>query len=140
LFGGVVLGDSANSELCGFSIGHGPRIAIPGEHFGGLGAFDRWGELLVPHGLGLSSPFGISSLDSGIFAEESGKIFCGSCTIGKVKKTQHNGRFKLSLPVDLDSECPVPHFFSGFLLLRRSIGSLALASSGPRRPDIVICQ
>jgi hypothetical protein len=35
-------------------------IAIPGEAFWGLGSFDRWGELLVPLKLGLSSPIGIS--------------------------------------------------------------------------------
>jgi hypothetical protein len=72
------------------------------------------------------------------------------------KRTQHNGGIQLSLPIlsveiepspgtfwrswsrrwvgsqiiDLDSRCPVPHFLSGFLLLLRSIGSLALASSG----------
>jgi hypothetical protein len=77
LFGGVVLGDSANSELFGFSIGHGTGIDVPGEAFWGLKAFDKWGELLVPLGLGLSSPFGISSLDSGAFAEESRKISRG---------------------------------------------------------------
>jgi hypothetical protein len=54
------MGDLANSELCGFSIGHGPRITVPGEAFYELGAFDPWGELLVPLKLGLSSPFGIS--------------------------------------------------------------------------------
>jgi hypothetical protein len=73
LFGGVVLGDSANSELCGFSIGHKPRIVVLGEEFWGLGAFGRWDELLVPLGISLSSPFGISSLDSGAFIEESRK-------------------------------------------------------------------
>jgi hypothetical protein len=83
------------------------------------------------------------------------------------KRTQHNERFKLCLPVglaeiepshdtfqrswsrrwvesqivDLDSRCPIPHFLLWFLLLRRrSIGSLALASSGPRRPDTVTRQ
>jgi hypothetical protein len=101
LFGGVVLGDSADSELRGFSIGHGLGIAVPREALWGLGAFDRWGELVVPLRLGLSSPFGISSLDSGTFTEESGKIshrvlYDGS---SQKKRTQHNGRFKLSLPV-----------------------------------------
>jgi hypothetical protein len=87
--------------------------------------------------------------------------------MGEVKKrTQHNGRFKLSLPIgsaeiepspgtfrrswskrwvgsqiiDLDSGCPVPHFLLGFLLRRRSIGSLVLASLGPRRPSTVTHQ
>jgi hypothetical protein len=86
---------------------------------------------------------------------------------GEVKKrTKHKGRFKLSLPigsteiepfpgtfqrswsrrwvgsriVDLDFGCPIPHFLPGFLLLRRSIGSLALACVGPRRPDTVTSQ
>jgi hypothetical protein len=54
-----------------------PGIAIPGEAFWGLRSFDRWGELLVPLKLGLSSPFGITSIDSGSFVEESGKISCG---------------------------------------------------------------
>jgi hypothetical protein len=82
-------------------------------------------------------------------------------------RIQHNGRFQLSLLVgsveiepspgtfqrswsrrwvgsqivDLDSRCPVPHFLPWFLLLRRrSINSLALASSGPRRPGTVTLQ
>jgi hypothetical protein len=90
----------------------------------------------------------------------------GSCMTGEVKKrTQYNGRFQLSLPVRsakiepslstfqrrwsrrwvgsriiaLDSRYRVPHFLLGFLLLR-SIGSLALASSGPRRLSTVIPQ
>jgi hypothetical protein len=69
----VVLGDSADSELYGFCVSHGHGIAIPGEAFWGLGSFDRWGELLVPLELGLSSPFGILSIDLGSFTEESGK-------------------------------------------------------------------
>jgi hypothetical protein len=75
--------------------------------------------------------------------------------MGEVKKrTQHNERFQLSLPVglaeiepspgtfqrswsirwfgsqivDLDSGCPILHFLLGFLLLRRSISSLALSA------------
>jgi hypothetical protein len=56
---------------------HRPRIVVLGEAFWGLGSFDSWGELLVPLELGLSSPFGISSIDSGSFVEESGKISHG---------------------------------------------------------------
>jgi hypothetical protein len=87
---------------------------------------------------------------------------------GEVKqRTQHKGRLKLSLHVstmqiepslgtfwrswsrrwvgsriiDLDFRCLVPHFLLGFLLLRRrSIGSHALASLGPRGPDTVTRQ
>jgi hypothetical protein len=77
LFGGVVLGDSAVSKFHGFSIGHGPRIVVLGEALWEVRAFDTWGELLVPLELGLSSPFGISSLGSGPFTEESGKISHG---------------------------------------------------------------
>jgi hypothetical protein len=77
LFGGVVLGDLAVLEFRGFSIGHGPGIAVPSEALWEVGAFDMWGELLVPLELGSSSPFVISSLDSGPFAEESGKISRG---------------------------------------------------------------
>jgi hypothetical protein len=46
--GGVVLGDSVDSGLCGFSIGFRLGIAWPGEGFSGLRAFARLGELLVP--------------------------------------------------------------------------------------------
>jgi hypothetical protein len=42
-----------------------------------LRSFDRWGELLVPLELELSSPFGISSNESGSFTEESEKISHG---------------------------------------------------------------
>jgi hypothetical protein len=63
LFSGVVLGDLADSELRGFYVLHGPGIAVPGEALWGLESFDRWGELLIPLKLGLSSPFGISSID-----------------------------------------------------------------------------
>jgi hypothetical protein len=78
-FGGVVLGDSgsADSELGGFSISHEPGLAVPGEALLGLGAFDTWGELLVPHELVFCLSFGVSLLDSGFFIEESGKISCG---------------------------------------------------------------
>jgi hypothetical protein len=69
-------GDSADSELHSFCVSHGPGIVVPGEAFWGLGSFDRWGELLVRLELGLSSPFGISSIDSG-FVEEFGKISRG---------------------------------------------------------------
>jgi hypothetical protein len=68
------LGDSAISEFRRFSIGHGPRIAVPSEALWDVEAFDTWGELLVPLELRLASPFGISSLDSGPFVEESRKI------------------------------------------------------------------
>jgi hypothetical protein len=67
----------AVAEFCGFSIGHRPGIAISGETLWEVRAFDTWGELLVPLELELSSPFGISSLDSGPFVEESGKISRG---------------------------------------------------------------
>jgi hypothetical protein len=77
LFGGVVLGDSADLELHGFCVSHRLGIVVPGEAFWGFGSFDKWGELLVPLELGLSSPFGILSIDSGSFAEESRKISCG---------------------------------------------------------------
>jgi hypothetical protein len=77
MFCGVVLGDSADSELGGFYIGHGPGIAISGEAFWGLEAFDRWGELLVLLELRISLLFGISSLDSRSFIEEPGKISRG---------------------------------------------------------------
>jgi hypothetical protein len=50
---------SADSELGGFSISHGPRLAVLGEALLGLGAFDTWDELLVPHELGFSSSFGV---------------------------------------------------------------------------------
>jgi hypothetical protein len=73
----VVLGDSVDSELHGFCVSHRIGIPIPGEEFWGLGSFDRWGELFVPLELGLSSPFGISSIDIGSFAEESRKISLG---------------------------------------------------------------
>jgi hypothetical protein len=76
-FSAEVLRESADSEFLGFSIGHGSGITIPGEAFWELRAFDTWGELLVALKLGLSSPFGISSLDSGPFVEESRKISCG---------------------------------------------------------------
>jgi hypothetical protein len=56
---------------------HEPGIAIPSEAFWGLESFDRWGELSVPLELRLSSCFGISSIDSGSFIEESGKISRG---------------------------------------------------------------
>jgi hypothetical protein len=48
-----------------------------------LGAFDMWAKLLVPHELGFSSSFGVWLLDSGFFADESGKNHVGSCTTGK---------------------------------------------------------
>jgi hypothetical protein len=73
----VVLGDSADLELCSFCVSHVPGIAVPGEAFWGLRSFDRCGELFVPLELGSSSPFGISSIDSGSFIEESGKISHG---------------------------------------------------------------
>jgi hypothetical protein len=69
--------DSANLELHGFCVSHRPRIAGLGKAFWGLRSFDRWGELLVPLELGLSSTFGISSIDSGSFAEDSEKISRG---------------------------------------------------------------
>jgi hypothetical protein len=58
-------------------VSHVPRISIPGEAFWRLRSFDRWGEVLVPLKLGLSSPFGISLIDSGSFTEESRKISRG---------------------------------------------------------------
>jgi hypothetical protein len=97
LFGGVVLVDSgsADLELGGFSISDGPRLAVPGEALLGLGAFDTWAELLVPHKLRFSSSFGVWLLDSGFFIEESRKISRGFLYDGgsPKKRTQHNGRF-----------------------------------------------
>jgi hypothetical protein len=77
LFARVVLGDSAILEFHGFSIGHRPGIAVLGEALWEVRAFDTWGELLVPLELGLSSPFGISSLDSRSFAKEFGNTSRG---------------------------------------------------------------
>jgi hypothetical protein len=66
---------------------------VPGEAFWWVGAVDRLGELLVPlglcgswavesyfvaSGLRVSSALEISSLLSGAFIEESGKISYGS--------------------------------------------------------------
>jgi hypothetical protein len=102
LFGGVVLVDSgsANSELGGFSISHRPGLAVPGEALLRLGAFDTWVELLVPHELRFSSSSGVWLVDSGFFTEESGKLSHGFLYDGGSKKrTHHNGRFQLSLPV-----------------------------------------
>jgi hypothetical protein len=91
---------SADSELGGFSISHEPGLAVPGEALLRLGAFDMWAKLLVPHELGFSSSFGVWLLDSGFFADESGKKSRGFMYDGEVKKrTQHNGRFQLSLPI-----------------------------------------
>jgi hypothetical protein len=73
LFGGVILVDLglADSELGGFCISHGPRLAVMCEALLRLGAFDTWAELLVSHKLGFSSSFGVWLLDSGFLAEES---------------------------------------------------------------------
>jgi hypothetical protein len=71
------LGDSADSELRGFCMSHGPGIVVMSEAFWGLESLDRWDELLVPLKLGLSSPFGISLIDLGSFIEESRKISHG---------------------------------------------------------------
>jgi hypothetical protein len=91
--GGVFLGYIAGLELYVFSIGFGLGIALLGEAFWGLGAFVRFGELLVPLGLSgllaLDSDFGasglrvssaldISSFVSGAFVEESATISCGA--------------------------------------------------------------
>jgi hypothetical protein len=70
----VVFRDSTDSERRGFYVSHRPGIVVPGEALWGVGSFERWGELLVPLELRLSSTFGISSIDSGSFTEESGKI------------------------------------------------------------------
>jgi hypothetical protein len=77
LFNGVVLGDPADSELYGFCVLHRLGIVVPSEAFWGLRSFDRWGKLLIPLELRLSSSFGISSIDSGSFIGESGKISHG---------------------------------------------------------------
>jgi hypothetical protein len=89
--GGVVLGDSASSELCGFTVGFRLGIALQGEAFLRLGAFARLGEVLVPlklwgssdvdsdfwaSGLRVSSTLGISLVVSWAFTEESGWISC----------------------------------------------------------------
>jgi hypothetical protein len=88
LFGGVVLVDSSStdSELGGFSISHMPGLAILSEALLGLGAFDTWAELLVPHELGFSSSFRAWLLDSGFFAKESAKISRGFLHDGGSKK------------------------------------------------------
>jgi hypothetical protein len=115
---------------------------------------------------GYPHPLGSRQLTQDPLQRSPKRYPMGSCTTGAVKKrTQHNGRFQLSLPVgsaeiepspgtfrrswsrrwvgswivDLDSGCPILHFLLGFLL-RRSIDSLALASSGPRRPGTVARQ
>jgi hypothetical protein len=69
----LVDSSSTDSELGGFSISHEPGLAVPGEALLRLGAFDMWAKLLVPHELGFSSSFGVWLLDSGFFADESGK-------------------------------------------------------------------
>jgi hypothetical protein len=79
----LVDSSSTDSELGGFSISHEPGLAVPGEALLRLGAFDMWAKLLVPHELGFSSSFGVWLLDSGFFADESGKNHVGSCTTGK---------------------------------------------------------
>jgi hypothetical protein len=116
--------------------------------------------------LGYPHPLGSRHLTQEPSQRSLERYPAGSYMTGEVKKrTQHNARFMLSLPVgstkikpspgtfrrswsrrwvgsqiiDLDYVCPVPHFLPGFLLRRRSIDSLALASSGPRRPGTVTC-
>jgi hypothetical protein len=138
-----------------------------GKHSGGssllIGGVNFW----FHSNSGYPNPLGSRQLTQDPLQMSLERYPAGSCTMGEVqKRTQHNGRFQLSLPigsveiesspgtfrrswsrrwvgsriVDLDFECPIPHFLPGFLLLRRSIDSLALASSGPRRPDTVTRQ
>jgi hypothetical protein len=129
-----------------------------------------WTHILARQDSGDPHPLGSHHLSHEPSHRSLERYPMGSCTTGEVKKrTQHNERFKLSLPVgsaeikpfpgtfrrswsrrwvgsrivDLDFRCPVPHFLPGFLLRRRrrrSIGSLALASSSSRRPGTVTRQ
>jgi hypothetical protein len=49
---------SADSKLGGFSISHGPRLAIPGEALLGLKAFDTWAKLWFHTNSGFPHPLG----------------------------------------------------------------------------------
>jgi hypothetical protein len=120
------------------------------KHSGGLDLLTSGVNFWFHLNSGYPHPLGSYQLTQDPLQRSPERYLVGSCTTGAIKKrTQHNGRFQLSLPVgsaeiepspstfqrcwsrrwvgrwivDLDSGCPVLHFLLGFLLRRRGVST-----------------